>query len=461
MTSSLLGVSTERSSDVFGEGALALTRLPDIKDNRSFATVYSGSVNKAIRDHLGEYGGNRQIAVKAYYISRQIEVLARTLGINPESVVRTASKQQLVPEHCYSEIAISILSYLIGCIFNRWNISNAMEEMALPDGIDLLSPLPIYPPGAMTNGSGLPIDANILPEQNPLRVYIDGIMADDPGHPLDVEASVQHAMRVIWKDCWEDIEREACDILEVQSLRDYFRNQGCFFADHIKRYSKSRRKAPIYWQLSTPSSKYSIWLYYHRLTKDTFYQVYNDFVKPKLDYEERQLTQIRQEYGPDATAGQRKKIMEQETFVEELRSFRDEVVRVAPLLNPDLNDGVIINFAPLWRLVPQHRAWQKECKDCWDKLLAGDYDWAHLAMHLWPERVVPKCQSDRSLAIAHGLEETLWEQDEKGKWQPRDISRTQVEALIAERSSEAVKAALHNLLTAPMPGGQETRRRKK
>jgi len=336
-----------------------------------------------------------------------------------------------------------------------------MEEMALPDGIDLLSPLPIYPPGAMTNGSGLPIDANILPEQNPLRVYIDGIMADDPGHPLDVEASVQHAMRVIWKDCWEDIEREACDILEVQSLRDYFRNQGCFFADHIKRYSKSRRKAPIYWQLSTPSSKYSIWLYYHRLTKDTFYQVYNDFVKPKLDYEERQLTQIRQEYGPDATAGQRKKIMEQETFVEELRSFRDEVVRVAPLLNPDLNDGVIINFAPLWRLVPQHRAWQKECKDCWDKLLAGDYDWAHLAMHLWPERVVPKCQSDRSLAIAHGLEETLWEQDEKGKWQPRDISRTQVEALIAERSSEAVKAALHNLLTAPMPGGQETRRRKK
>jgi hypothetical protein len=28
-------------------------------------------------------------------------------------------------------------------------------------------------------------------------------------------------------------------------------------------------------------------------------------------------------------------------------------------------------------------------------------------MRLWPERVVPKCAKDRSLAIAHGLEDFL------------------------------------------------------
>ena len=39
---------------------------------------------------------------------------------------------------------------------------------------------------------------------------------------------------------------------------------------------------------------------------------------------------------------------------------------------------------------------------------AGKYDWAHIAMHLWPERVVPKCATDRSLAIAHGLEDVFW-----------------------------------------------------
>jgi hypothetical protein len=179
--------------------------------------------------------------------------------------------------------------------------------------------------------------------------------------------------------------------------------------------------------------------------------------------------------GGTPTANQRKEIAEQEGFVEELRTFREEVGRVAPLWNPDLNDGVIINFAPLWRLMPQHRAWQKECKDCWGRLTAGDYDWAHLAMHLWPERVVPKCAMDRSLAIAHGLEAVFWEEssvvsrrssaqdslaDDRrlttddvrpGKWLPLTVAQAEVDRLIAERHSAAVKDALNRLLEAPAP----------
>src|SRR4029077_6198562 len=107
--------------------------------------------------------------------------------------------------------------------------------------------------------------------------------------------------------------------------------------------------------------------------------------------------------------GQRKQLADQESFVQELRAFREEIARVAPLWNPDLNDGVIINFAPLWRLIA-HRAWQKNVESCWDSLATGEYDWSHLAMHLWPERIVPECQTDRSLVIAHGLFEFFWEE---------------------------------------------------
>jgi len=138
---------------------------------------------------------------------------------------------------------------------------------------------------------------------------------------------------------------------------------------------------------------------------------------------------------------QRREIDAQERFVAELRAFHEEVAWVAPLWNPDLNDGVIINFAPLWRLVPQHKPWQKECKACWDKLVAGDYDWAHLAMHLWPERVVPKCTTDRSLAIAHDLEEVFWEEGTDGKWKPKKVGKDVVDRLIDERTSASVKAA--------------------
>ena len=274
------------------------------------------------------------------------------------------------------------------------------------------------------------------------------MLVDDPGHASDLVGDVH----IIFEQIFDEPEvrwHEAAKLVAVrnQDLRTWFAKN--FFSYHIKQYSKSRRKAPIYWQLATPSASYSVWCYYHRLTRDTFYRVANDYVTPKVDHEERKLNTLRQEAGPDPSSKQRKEIDAQETFVAELRAFLTEVKRIAPLWNPNLNDGVIINFAPLWRLVPQHKAWQKECKKVWDKLCKGDYDWAHLAMHLWPERVVPRCLDDRSLAIAHGLEGVFWREDEDGRWQPKTISDEEVAGLVAERTSPAVKAALHNLLEAP------------
>jgi hypothetical protein len=217
------------------------------------------------------------------------------------------------------------------------------------------------------------------------------------------------------------------------------------FEDTIRRYSKSRRKAPIYWQLATPSANYSIWLYYHRLTNDTFYTVLSDHIDPKLQHEERRLGALLAEGGDSPSAGLRRQIAEQEAFVQELRAFREEVARIAPLWNPNHDDGVIINFAPLWRLVPQHRAWQRECKACWDKLVAGDYDWSHLAMHLWPERVVPKCADDRSLAIAHGLEDRLWVEDLSGRWRPRQSIDETVRYLEKRLLSETLVQTVREL----------------
>jgi hypothetical protein len=225
--------------------------------------------------------------------------------------------------------------------------------------------------------------------------------------------------------------------------------RGEFFPLHIKVYSTSRRKAPIYWQLGTPSASYSVWLYIHAFNKDTLFRVQNDYVAPKLAHEERRLESLTNELREKATADQRKELAAQEIVVEELRAFLDEVKRVAPLWNPNLDDGVIINFAPLWRLVPQNKAWQKELKSTWDALRDGKYDWTHLAMHLWPERVVPKCWEDRSLAIAHGLEDVFWVESHDGKWSARKTSTHSVGELVRQRTSSAVKSALEGLLEAP------------
>jgi hypothetical protein len=186
--------------------------------------------------------------------------------------------------------------------------------------------------------------------------------------------------------------------------------------------------------------------------------VLNDFVTPKLQAEERKLHALTQEVGPNPGSSQRKELAAQESFVSELRVLRDEVARVAPLWDPDLNDGVVIVTAPLHRLVPQFKSWQKELKTHWDALCAGKYDWAKLAMHLWPERVVPKCAEDRSLAIAHDLDEVFWEQNADGKWAARDEPTRPVDELVDERSSPAVKDALESLLSAPpLTSGKRSR----
>jgi hypothetical protein len=233
--------------------------------------------------------------------------------------------------------------------------------------------------------------------QYPLDVAWDAILVDDPGHPLDVEARIHQMLQVIWKDRWESIEREACEILGVGTLRDYFRKPACFFADHLKRYSRSRRQAPIYWPLSTASGSYTLWIYYHRLTEQTLHTAIADFVEPKIKNVEREAQRQKEE----AKTQNHGDSIE---FLDELKELRAEIERVIKLpWRPNLNDGVLITASPLWKLF-RHAKWQKDLKACWEKLEAGDYDWAHLAYTIWPDRVKEKCKTDRSLAIAHGLE---------------------------------------------------------
>jgi hypothetical protein len=326
-----------------------------------------------------------------------------------------------------SEAVSLTASWSVGVAFGRFDMRLATGERPMPPEPDPFDPVHSRSPGMYPEGEE--------PADRP------DILVDDEGHADDLAA---RAIAIA--------ERVKVD--PPENLRAWFAKD--FFALHIKMYSKSRRKAPIYWQLATPTASYSVWLYIHAFSKDTLFRVQNDYVAPKLAHEERRLEALTSELRDGATATQRKQRTAQETLVEELRTLLDEVKRVAPLWKPNLDDGVIINFAPLWRLVPQNRAWQKELKSTWDALCDEKYDWANLAMHLWPERVVPKCAKDRSLAIAHGLEEVFWIEGADGKWTARKTSTKSLDELVKERMSPAVKAALKSLLEAPMASGKTT-----
>lgn len=64
----------------------------------------------------------------------------------------------------------------------------------------------------------------------------------------------------------------------------------------------------------------------------------------------------------------------------------------------EIDDNVILNLAPLYELVP---SWSTEPKKYWEALKSGEYDWSYTAMRYWPNRVLEKCKTDKSIAIAH------------------------------------------------------------
>jgi len=280
-------------------------------------------------------------------------------------------------------------------------------------------------------------------------VLVSPLLVTDTGHALDLTGRVRSVFEVVFAGVhdawWSDVEAALAPLSDDIGIWLTKR----LFDHHLMAYSRSRRKAPVYWPIGTKSGSYLVWLYAHRVSADSLFQVLHDVVVPKLGVEDRELTQARQNAGVNPSASQRKVIEAQERFVAELLELRDELEAVAPLWAPDLNDGIVVMLAPLWRVFAHQRAWSNELKKHWVKLAKGDYDWAQLAMHLWPERVVRKCAEDRSLAIAHGLEEVFWIQDpdNEDKWHPRSEPTVATDQLIAQRHNPATAAALQRIST--------------
>ena len=326
------------------------------------------------------------------------------------------------------------LSWALGVCFGRFDIRIASGERSLPPDPSPFDPFPVRSPG-MKNPDGPPFLAS------------SGILVDDPGHPLDLTSCILRVFEYLKEECPAE-----------EQVRSYFR--GEFFSDHLKKYSKNLRKSPIYWNISTASGGYSLWLYANEVTRDTLYKVQSDYVEKKLTHEVGRLAALRHEIGENPKASERSILAKQEVFVKELRDLFAELKCVAALWNPSLDDGIILTMAPLWRVAGKNRAWQKELKNKWDELAAGKYEWSHVAMHLWPERVVPKCVTDRSLAIAHGLEEALWRQGDDGKWIPYVGPQSRFAELVRERTSLAVKAALKEMTDAPVANAQKSKKRR-
>jgi hypothetical protein len=376
---------------------------------------------------------NEKLVASAYGLS-ELEYDQLQLDLQQAVSLRKNQDDDLVDDLNKSS-ASKYLSYIVGRAFGRW-----VDEISTPQiGNDLYAELPPYSP-AFDNDIG---------DKDSYNKYI---------FDLESETSlVNLAKEIVDRD--EELVSKAFSLLSVNDWHEYLSKPTKFFDSHYNQYSQNRRYAPIYWPLQTLNGSFSVWVYYHKLNNQSLLSCVNDFVEPKLDEVTNELFNLKSEKNRSAN---------DETLIDnltnsnhELRGFRDELYRLAKFWLPNLNDGVQITAAPLWRLF-QHRAWQKKLKQTWDRLEDGEYDWAHIAFSTWPERVLKKCHTDRSLAIAHNVENDLWHEIEviRGRskesvmeWQPKSFSSAELYSYVKDKITTDDRLKLYRSNHANSKGG--------
>ena len=395
---------------------------------RPFASgaVDPTSAGRALRDAFGsrtiedddDVRSSRAEMKLSHCIDHHLELASARIRANPVDLAPFREELGLIPEGSVRAEAAFVVSYAVGCAFGRWDIRYALDPSTAPIRDDPFASVPTCPPGMLKALDGSPASAETISTSHyPVSVSWAGILIDDPSadgnpHADDMAKAVREVLRVLWPGAGDlaadAIETELCEILGFTSLQDYLRRPSGFFRDHLSQYSRSRRQAPIYWPLSTTSGSYTLWIYYPRLSDDLLYRAVTDYLDPKLTEIERRVGELNAHLSAPLArdaAQLRGQLDELRIFRGELTDLRAELLRVAALpYRPNLDDGVLISAAPLYRLFRLPK-WRADLKVCWDKLAAGEYDWAHVAFTSWPDRVREACRHDRSIAIAHGLED--------------------------------------------------------
>ncbi len=282
----------------------------------------------------------------------------------------------ILPALNQEDLAHMIISFIVGVYFNRYSIEefenyckrevNLLSERRF----EFLSIKEVIPFGYIENNGN--------------------------GRYLGFTSQLKSISNSISKNL--NLLTELEGVLRFDSIEDYIISSNGFFNNHITKFTLQRKVSPIYWPISTESNSLVIYLYYLGLNENTLFKILNEIVEPKIE-------EVKKEVSVLESGGSAKEFNDKKELRDELLDFKGELLRIAQLpYKPKQDDGVLITAAPLHNLF-RHTKWRKSTEDCWKKLEKGDYDWAHLAYSIWPERVREKCKTDLSMAIAHGLED--------------------------------------------------------
>jgi hypothetical protein len=379
-------ITIKRSLDTVNETSHAFT-LPALLQAKGATctdrlTAWQDCVDEKLRALKEAQAAIDDLSFDLYGIPpEERETLTATLREAPDSSDNEGppegdedEEEEAPPQDAAARVQ-DLLSWCVGVVVGRFDVRLATGERPIPEPGDSFAPLPIYSPGMLEE----------VPQEYPVEIDSDGILVDDEAHSDDMVRRVRDVLTLLWKGAADAVEQEICGILGVKSLRHYFvqPGKGGFFEHHTKRYSGSRRKAPLYWLLQSSRKNYSLWLYYHKFDRDMLYKALENYVRPRVQREENRLAEMaahkaRAEPGGKEMRRLAREMEKQEALIHEIMDFREKLEKAAALnLEPDRDDGVVLNMAPHHELVP----W-KEPEKYWEELRKGRYEWSSMSRSL-------------------------------------------------------------------------------
>lgn len=370
---------------------------------------------------------------------RDETTLCRLFQAPPAQIAAVRRRLALLRPADLERAAADIVSYAAGVAFGRWDIRLWQNPAWIPTFADPFDPMPPCPLGQLVDAHGLPAtpdriasedwlalrtDPTKLPEgppasfeitaeSYPIPVAWNGILEDDTLHdtlPRRPEESflarVHAVLEHLFGAARSDWEHDLARALGATSIDAWLRDatpKG-FFADHLARYTKSRRQAPIYWPITTPNGGLTFWIYAPRFDAGTLPHLTNrlrqdlDHLRDTREILARNPTPSRADIERLAQLGQQ---------IDERLGLAQEIQRVLDWgYEPHPDDGFVVTLSPL-HFAFRFSKWSTLLRDTWRELDKDDseYLWAHLAMRRRPAAVLARCKTDRSIAIAHGRED--------------------------------------------------------
>ena len=367
-------LADEALRDATGELVGLLPRTLSAGDRNDAVRLLAAEASTVIEAATEAVGMARWIRLQHQIVDRRLETAAVALGCHPSVLAELAETDRILPPDEPRRTATDLVSYLVGTVFGRWDVRIARDRSLAPEPPSPYDPVPLCPPGMLVGADGFPLDD--APADYPFRLAPQRLLIDEPGHVWDIEECMLRTCETLFDDP-DTVVAELLEILGRKSVRDHLRKQ--FFKDHRSQYSKSRRKAPIYWPLTVPSKNWGVWVYAPMLTRETLFAVSHEAARRERLAAEA-ITRLEREQGEGGAGRSARKVAKEldaeQSLHEELRRFRGEADRIAALgWEPDLDDGIVLCAAPLGDLFP---AWS-DAKKARDELRDGRYEWATVA----------------------------------------------------------------------------------